>query len=107
MSDSPISSEERSRFPIPLWKIIGLSLLIGVVALLWIRKEVYHDQLSRQVLAFEKKETELLTEAGHLQQQYMLLSESSHIEKLAREQLNMEFPKTASDTVWIPKSDKK
>jgi cell division protein FtsL len=84
-----------------------LALLIGVVALSWIRKEVYHDQLSRQILALEKKETVLLTEAGHLQQQYMLLCESSRIEKIAREKLNMEFPKTVCDTVWNLKPDRK
>ena len=86
------------------WKIIGVILLLGVVAVLWVRKENWHEQLARQVLVMERTEDSLRTQAGHLRQQYLTLTDPSRIERMARHDLNMVFPKIYCDTIWVQSS---
>ena len=98
------STESGSRLPVPLWKIIAIAVAAGVLCIVWLKKEIYHDQLARRVLTLEQKEDSLRNELRILTVEYQQLSEPARIEKAAREKLGMIFPNTACDTVWIPES---
>lgn len=96
------SGNTSERLPYPLWKIIAVAVTIGVLCIIWLKKEIYHDQLARQVLNLEQEEDSLKNDIRTLNVEYGRLAEPTRIEKLARERLGMTFPNIVADTVWRP-----
>jgi len=76
-------------------------VFIGISGFAWIKKENTYQISARELAGQRKKELDLLTQAGHLQAEYLRVTETTIIEHFARTKLNMHFPIEMPDTVLV------
>lgn len=94
--DSAFDEKSLGRF----FRIFGVLLVLAVLGLLFVMKENWNSRLAKQMISLEVQEKELTIQESYLIRDLEWLARDSRIERLARKNLAMEYPRKSVVMIW-------
>lgn len=81
-------------------RILSFVLIFCILGCVWVWKETLHERLSARALELGSEEGALMTTAGYLRNELLVVTEYPTIVKEAGMKIGMTIPQSPPDTIW-------